>query len=255
MIQPSNGASRVCILVLLAACAAALPALAAGGPQGPSDNQCLMQLVDRLPWEPLSVAEESAILFMRQEEKLARDVYLEMDSFWGARIFSNIAVSEQQHMDAVKKLVTKYGLEDSVQPDLPGEFQDPGLQELFTRLVASGSESYIEALIVGATIEDLDIADLTARLAEADNADVRTVFQNLLKGSRNHLRSFNELLEGNGIEYVPQYIDAGLFEEIVSSPHESGTVDENGDPAPDCGRKPGKGKNQGLQSSQRGRSF
>lgn len=240
-------------IVLLAAATLALPALAGRGPQGPSGDECLLQLVDQLPWEPLSPAEESAILFMREEEKLARDVYLEMDSLWGARIFSNIAVSEQKHMDAVKKLITKYSLQDPVRPDRPGVFLDPQLQQLYDQLVAQGGESFVEALVVGATIEDLDIADLMVRLAEVDNADVKTVFQNLLKGSRNHLRSFNDLLEANDLIYTPQYIDAGLFESIVSSPQESGLVDADGNPAPDCGQKAGKAKKKGAAGSPRGR--
>ena len=253
MIHRMERTPLLATIVLLAAVTLALPALAGRGPQGPNGDECLLQLVDRLPWEPLSPVEESAILFMREEEKLARDVYLEMDSLWGARIFSNIAVSEQKHMDAVKKLITKYSLQDPVRPDRPGVFQNPQLQQLYDQLVAQGSESFVEALVVGATIEDLDIADLMVRLAEADNADVKTVFQNLLKGSRNHLRSFNDLLEANDITYTPQYIDAGSYESIVSSPQESGAVDAEGNPATDCGGKPGKGKKQGATGSQRGR--
>lgn len=235
------------LIVLLAVAALSLPALAGGKSKGPTEDECLLQLVDRLPWEPLSPAEEAAILFMREEEKLARDVYLEMDAAWGARIFSNIAVSEQKHMDAAGRLILKYGLIDPIAPDRQGVFPTGSFQQLFDDLVARGSGSFIDALLVGAEIEDLDIADLMARLEEADNADVRTVFQNLLKGSRNHLRSFNELLASNDVVYSPQFIDPALFESIVDSPQETGMVDADGNPLTGCGRDP----RSGLKKQQR----
>ena len=62
--------------------------------------------------EALNAEEEAGLLFMREEEKLARDVYLELFDEWGLRVFENIAESEQKHMDAVLYLLGKYGLED-----------------------------------------------------------------------------------------------------------------------------------------------
>ncbi len=60
----------------------------------------------------LTAAEEEGLLFMREEEKLARDVYLVLFDKWGLRVFENIAESEQRHMDAVLYLLGKYGLDD-----------------------------------------------------------------------------------------------------------------------------------------------
>ena len=52
----------------------------------------------------LSDEEVYWLMYMREEEKLARDVYATLYEKWGTRIFNNIRVSEQRHMDAVKAL-------------------------------------------------------------------------------------------------------------------------------------------------------
>ncbi len=61
---------------------------------------------------------KSDLIQLREEEKLARDVYLYLYTHWNQWIFSNIAKSEQQHMDAVKGLLDKYDIEDPVDIDI-----------------------------------------------------------------------------------------------------------------------------------------
>jgi hypothetical protein len=60
----------------------------------------------------LTTEEKNDLLFMREEEKLARDVYLTLHDIWGTPVFANIATSEQQHMDAILKLLNTYKLPD-----------------------------------------------------------------------------------------------------------------------------------------------
>ena len=147
----------------------------------------------------LTELEVSNILLMREEEKLARDVYLAMHDQWGADIFSNIAESEQRHMDAVKNLITRYGLTDPVVDDALGAFSNPELTELYDGFVEAGQASLEEALKVGVTIEELDIADLEQAMSETDRPNILRVFGNLLDGSKNHLDAFNACLAGNCI--------------------------------------------------------
>ena len=182
-------------------------------PSGSSSvNYNLWDLIDTLPYEDLSDAELAAVVFMREEEKLARDVYLDMYDIWGTQIFANIADSEQTHTDAVLRLIQKYNLADPAEGELRGEFFDATLQGLYDLLLAQGSASLIDALIVGATIEDLDIYDLHQQLAVVDNQDVTVVFESLQKGSRNHLRAFYASLDDMNITYTPIYIAAGRSE-------------------------------------------
>ena len=180
--------------------------------------------LDALPPSDLSATEASALVFMREEEKLARDVYQLLYTQWGQKVFSNIAASEQQHMDAVALLLTRYNLPDPAAATATGVFQDPHVQELFNALMAQGQTSLIAALTVGATIEDLDIQDLQTRIAATDNADIALVFNELMKGSRNHMRAFISQLTKQGVTYTPQYITQAEFDAIVNSPTETGAI-------------------------------
>jgi hypothetical protein len=141
-----------------------------------------------IPPSDLTAEESAGLLYMREEEKLARDVYNQMYTLWGQQVFQNIASSEQTHMDQVKLLLDRYGLAD---PALePGKFTDPGLQALYDQLIAQGSVSSAEALKVGVLIEQTDISDLQTRLAQTDNADIQLVYNNLMSASYNHLSAF-----------------------------------------------------------------
>lgn len=185
--------------------------------KGGQRAQCnQLELISALPLEELSPDEVAAINLMREEEKLARDVYLHLYEKWDLRIFWNIAGSEQRHMDAIGVLITKYEMDDPAMKKA-GDFSKD-FKALYKELTTLGEESLVHALTVGATIEDLDIYDLKAELKLVDNIDIRTVFQNLLAGSENHMRAFNRQLSANGIEYTAQYISPGELEEILSAP-------------------------------------
>ena len=159
---------------------------------------------------------------MREEEKLARDVYLYLYDVWGTNIFTNISDAEQTHMDAVLRLIQKYDLADPAQSTLPGIFTDPMLQGLYDSLTAQGSASLIDAYLVGATIEDLDIYDLQRLLLLIDNEDITVVFDNLEKGSRNHMRAFSARLADLNVVYTPVYISEEEYAAIINSDMETG---------------------------------
>lgn len=178
--------------------------------------------IDTTPVVAPSSAEVVAVTFMREEEKLARDVYLGLYDIWGLQIFANIAESEQTHMDLVLAVIEQYGLEDPAAGKPIGEFTNAELQGLYDMLIAQGAASLIDALVVGATIEDLDIYDLNRLLAGVDNEDITLVFESLLKGSRNHMRAFHSQLEALNITYTPVYISQEEYDAIVNSPKERG---------------------------------
>lgn len=228
------------MVILLLASSLLIPMTFARGSRGGDNAGCgAGAMIADLPYQEVDADEQGDLTYMREEEKLARDVYRALDDLWGLRVFRNISQAEQRHMDAIARLLVKYGIEDPVGDNPDGQFENEELQELFHQLVAQGSESLNEALIVGATIEDLDLHDLATDLARTDNEDIQTVYQNLAKGSRNHLRAFNSLLVGNGVTYTPQFISQVEFDEITSSAKEQGAVDANGDPISneDCARQ------------------
>jgi hypothetical protein len=174
-------------------------------------------------YQSISTPEMDDLLFMREEEKLARDVYLTLYEQWHLSIFKNIAASESAHMDAILALLENYGIDDPAAGKAVGEFTDPDLQALFDQLVIQGGQSLVEALKVGSAIEEIDILDLEERIAQTDRADITLVYESLLKGSRNHLRSFTKTLaQQTGETYVPQYLSQDSYDAIVLTGIESG---------------------------------
>jgi len=203
-----------------------------GQGKGMGNNQSeqlgLPAMIANMPMQDLSFAEKAGLIKMREEEKLARDVYQILYQKWNHLTFAQIAKSEQQHMDTLKVLLDKYNLADPITTGETSVFTDPELQELYHSLVAKGAKSVIDALQVGATIEDLDIKDLYNLLRQTDNQDIKIVYQNLAKGSRNHLRAFSYRLSLNNSSYTAQFLTASEVDDIINSSRERGMVDENG---------------------------
>jgi hypothetical protein len=152
---------------------------------------------------------------MREEEKLAHDVYIALNEKWQIPAFYNIAQSEQRHTEAIASLMEDYKLEDPALAEA-GQFSNPELQQLYDELVSKGKQSLVDALKVGATIEDLDIADLDKLLAETDDENIRFVYNNLNRGSENHLRTFQALLKDEDVVYTPVHLSQNRFDEIIA---------------------------------------
>jgi hypothetical protein len=167
----------------------------------------------------LSAEEIAGLKFMREEEKLAHDVYVALYALYGNDdIFYRISLSETTHTEAILALLVKYGIPDPAAGKPAGVFEDPDLQALYDTLIAMGSASHIEALKVGALIEETDIRDINAKKAVTDEADILTVYSSLLCGSQDHLRSFNSQLLALGVTYVPQVITQAAWDSIVGTP-------------------------------------
>lgn len=197
--------------------------------------------LDAIPVGTLTQAEQAGLLFTREEEKLARDVYMALFETWQLPVFAQIAASEQRHMDAIKALLDRYAILDPVGANGPGVFTDARLAALYTQLVAKGRVSQAEALQVGATIEDLDIADIVKLIEATQLADLDLVYGNLARGSRNHLRAFVGAITAAGGTYTPQYLDAEDYAAIIAAPMERGAG---------FGGGPGKGRGKGCGTCQ-----
>jgi hypothetical protein len=156
------------------------------------------------------------LIQMREEEKLARDVYTTLGDIWGAKIFSNIKASEQAHTDAVKVILERYAVKDPISNDAVGVFASKSIQDLYNNFIEKGKISLLDALIVGATIEDLDIRDLENLKKETSKEDILIVYNNLQKGSENHLRAFVKNIQANGGTYTPQYISSSEYNSIIN---------------------------------------
>ncbi|MBS2011733.1 MAG: DUF2202 domain-containing protein [Deltaproteobacteria bacterium] len=168
----------------------------------------------------LDTSERDGLLFLREEEKLARDVYRAL----GAKdaVFSNIQESEQRHMDSVLNLLERYDVPDPAAARADGDFANATLKALYGQLVAKGSTSTLTALEVGVEIEELDVHDIRELQKTTGHTDLSNVHDNLTRGSRNHLRTFYGRLVALGGTYTPRHLDAATFDAIVQSPMETG---------------------------------
>ncbi len=241
----------IATLTVLAAMILSVPAHAQRQGKGRSGSGTCATIVadyfDQLETTPLEQGDIDALNHMREEEKLARDVYLTLGDRWALPIFFNIANSEQRHMDRVLTVMDLYDVPDPVVDDTVGVFVDENLAGLYTALVDQGSVSLEDALMVGATIEDLDLYDLYELIAFGTNDHLLFTWQNLAKGSRNHLRAFIGALEAQSGTYVPQYLDEETFDAILASEWERGIVyDADGEILAQCGGMGGRGAGSGT---------
>jgi len=243
-----------CVVACVALGLLVVPSLAqSGNGNGASngDQECVQQqdqLQDcTLTIGSLTDTEIAHLFYMRQEEKLARDVYVTFEEWWQADVFARIAVSEQRHMDAVGRIITALELDDPVTSNEVGAFDDDGFAEMFETLTNDGSGSYVEALQTGAYIEELDILDLAECLEDVENEVLANVLQNLMRGSRNHLRAFTAYLAAEGVTYVPKLMDQDQYDAIVNSPVERGRGNGNGGRR---GRGQGRGNGRCGQNGQ-----
>jgi len=175
--------------------------------------------VDNTEQCDLTKEQEEGLLYMREEEKLARDVYNYLYDKWQVNIFKNIAKSEQYHMDLLLEEVNLCKFDDPVLPEA-GKFTNTHIQELYDALTAKGDKSLVDALEVGATVEDVDIYDLMNYSAKTTNQKLLDIYDKLTCGSRNHMRSFVSWLKNEGKDYTPQFISKELYESIINSEHE-----------------------------------
>jgi hypothetical protein len=195
----------------------------------------------------LGDTELDILLKMKEEEKLARDVYTSLNLKWDNQVFSNISAAENTHMNAVIFLLQNYGT-DYTDVLEPGKFTNTALQSLYEDLVAKGSVSLENSWKVGAFIEEMDITDLVESLKSLRDESIIMVFENLEKGSRNHLRAFTRQLTLLGLTYTPVYLNGDVYNQIINTPNEAGKQYQmNGN-----GNGSGNGKGEGKVRSHSG---
>ncbi len=227
-------------IVLLAIACMTLPgfSLAAGGPsaagkRGGNDSTLKEMTV-------IDFNEATHLEFMREEEKLARDVYTKLGMLYpDSVVFGKIDDSEQRHADAVKGALEQHGIEDPSTNDNLGIFTGEAYGAYFTEkyeyLVNKAANSELDALYVGAFIEELDMMDINrcpeiileqengvddgsqCGLVYTDEEDIINLYASLLNGSESHLRGYVRAIEailGKGT-YVAQVLSQEEVDSIL----------------------------------------
>lgn len=145
----------------------------------------------------LSEAVARGLAFSREEERMARDLYAALAKIHaGATPMSRITTSEQRHYDAIGTLLTRYGVADPSAGRVAGSYADAELQKLYDDWLARGKASLQAAYQVGIELEQRDIADLKKLSTGTAPDDIKAVYANLLRGSENHLRAFQNAAAG-----------------------------------------------------------
>lgn len=219
----STPSLRTLTLAVAFALGAALSASAAG-PNGPGPgpgygpNPATPVVA---PYVAPTAEEAIDLTYMREEEKLARDLYLRFAEAYETGPFALIANAEQSHMDAMLRLLRKYQLPDPAAGRLVGEFTDPELQALYAALLAKGLGSELDALMVGGLVEEVDLLDLEISASRTIKADLLNAYANLACGSRNHLRAFAANIRATtGQAYVAQSMSQPAVDAILAQPWE-----------------------------------
>jgi hypothetical protein len=211
------------------------PTLLGGEPEGPAnvtlvdesgytdvDLAALEAALDDLPMGQLSESEAEAIYYLREVEKLARDVFLVLDERWDVEGLRCVAEGEDTHTEAIKALIDRYRLWDPSSVTWDGYYNNEELLALYRQFKRQGERSLVDAIKVGVMVEEISILDLREYRAETDDEDLQMVYENLLRASRNHLRVFCALLQQQRETCENKYLSLTLFDQIVSTPPEPG---------------------------------
>ncbi len=172
--------------------------------------------LSQYPLSNLTDEQKYTIAFMWNEEKLAKDLYVELNLIYPTQQLENIGTrSEPMHQALVEDLVKRYDLnitnlvdykenysEEELRAFAPGEFGVQEIQDLYDTLYAEGEQSQQAALEVGCKVEVSDVEDLLEEIAiaeEVDAQDLIAVWNVLLSGSYNHYWAFDTGLKNMGI--------------------------------------------------------
>lgn len=224
--------------LVLSCCLASVTAYSA--PKAKKNQGMKMPAIDSSSSKTVDLHEGLHLTFMREEEKLARDVYTTLGmEYPNLKVFGMIAKSEERHTCSVCDKLEQYGLEDPVANDNVGVFSGKEFgwyfTEKFQQLTEKGKISELDALYVGAFIEELDMIDIRqcpqvmletidsiksvsdCGQIYTDNGDLQHLYQSLLEGSESHLRAFVKNLEkriGEG-NYEAQILSQKNVDEIL----------------------------------------
>ncbi|NND07009.1 MAG: DUF2202 domain-containing protein [Saprospiraceae bacterium] len=179
----------------------------------------------------LSKTERRQIKTMLEEEKLAREVYLDFHAKWNKPIFKNIAEAEQRHLTTLLVLARNCSIDipGTVKNKKTGRFNKKELQHFYDKAIIDGSHSLAQALKTSAKLEEMDIHDLVKARETTENTMLIQQYDHLLAASGNHLRAFTKHLRESGLQYEPTVLPKNKYEEIINEGNEK----------PKCGEKKG----------------
>jgi hypothetical protein len=191
---------------------AASPLLPVAGAAGAVES---LPAAPRSSSAPLSPSDRSTLLYVSEQEKLARDLYAALSETWRLDVFHTTSGSEDIHADALRTLLGRYKLPDPALGLSRGEFSREDLAERYDDLMARGRFSPVEALKAAASVEELEIEDMGARLLHVQAPEIQSVLESVVASDKHHLRSLVVALRKLGHTYTPVRLPREQFELII----------------------------------------
>jgi hypothetical protein len=163
----------------------------------------------------LSASERQTLLHLSEQEKLARDLYESLSETWRLDVFHTTSGSEDIHADALRTLLGRYKLFDPSQGLGRGEFSRVDLAERYGDLIARGRFSPVEALKAAASVEELEIEDMSRRLLDVQVPEIQSVLETVVSSDKHHLRSLVVALRKLGHAYQPTRLPRDQYDLIL----------------------------------------
>ena len=149
------------------------------------------------------------LLLVHEQQKLGRDVYLNLYQQWQLPEFARMARSGEAQLEATRPLLRAQLLEDPAAREAVGEFGNAGLQAFYLDLTTTAAESATSALYVAALMEEVRLQDSARAIRAAGPGALGEAYARLMCGSRNHLRALARQLDQRaGAAYAAQVLPA-----------------------------------------------
>ena len=155
------------------------------------------------------------LIYIREEEKMARDLYIGMYNSWGLSIFKSISEEEQEHINAMLELFKMYSIVDPLAGDVPRNYTNQHIANLHTSLLTQGMQSNKDGLKACALQEEISMQDLDLAMKSTQQQAINKVYSELQRDSINHLRSFIHSLEIFGERYMAVKIPQQTVDAII----------------------------------------
>ena len=199
----------------------------------------------------LTADEIEFIYAVREDEKVARDLYFSFFGTFGLKPFENIGKAEDNHIKATEKLFDYYEIDYPALSE-NGKFENAIRQKLYDSLLLKGTPE-LEAFKVMALLEETNIAEYGEVLKTIVNPNIKIVIENLAKASVNHFKAAIRQITALGGTYAPSLMTQEQYRAVIAVGFEQGKrymYKNNGSSTNSGNKLGGKGQRKGSVNSQ-----
>ncbi|NTV17903.1 MAG: DUF2202 domain-containing protein [Bacteroidales bacterium] len=168
----------------------------------------------------LTADEIEFIYAVREDEKVARDLYFSFFGTFGLKPFENIGKAEDNHIKATEKLFDYYEIDYPALSE-NGKFENAIRQKLFDSLLLKGTPE-LEAFKVMAMLEESNIVEYGEVLKTIANPNIKIVIENLARASANHFKAAIRQITALGGTYTPALMTQEQYKAVIAIGFEKG---------------------------------